>query len=115
MNLADSDAGGRGRLQGEPVGFWPGGKSCDLAKHLDPHNLVINLTLCGSWAGSTFNADGCPGNCESACSCPFVGDRALLETDINIVTVLRELAYVDQNPAKFKDAFFDIAGVKIYA
>ena len=24
-------------------------------------------------------------------------------------------AYVDQNPAKFKDAFFDIAGVKIYA
>ena len=55
----------RGR-QGEPVGFWPGGKNCDLTKHLDPHNLVINLTLCGSWAGSTFNADGCPGNCESA-------------------------------------------------
>ncbi|KAM5535333.1 hypothetical protein V8D89_011018 [Ganoderma adspersum] len=73
---------------GEPVGFWPGGKSCDLTKHLDPHNLIINLTLCGSWAGSTFNADGCPGNCET---------------------------YVDQNPAKFKDAFFDIAGVKIYA
>ena len=56
--------------QGEPVGFWPGGKNCDLTKHLDPHNLVINLTLCGSWAGSTFNADGCPGNCESAyCPC----------------------------------------------
>ena len=51
--------------QGEPVGFWPGGENCDLAKHLDPHNLIINLTLCGSWAGNTFNADGCPGNCES--------------------------------------------------
>nr|VWO94478.1 Mixed-linked glucanase [Ganoderma boninense] len=50
---------------GEPVGFWPGGKNCDLAKHLDPHNLIINLTLCGSWAGNTFKADGCPGNCES--------------------------------------------------
>ncbi|PIL26823.1 hypothetical protein GSI_11084 [Ganoderma sinense ZZ0214-1] len=73
---------------GEPVGFWPGGKNCDLAKHLDPHNLIINLTLCGSWAGNTFNADGCPGNCDT---------------------------YVEQNPAKFKDAFFDIAGVKIYA
>ncbi|KAI1788217.1 hypothetical protein LXA43DRAFT_1063768 [Ganoderma leucocontextum] len=72
---------------GVPVGFWPGGNTCDLTKHLDPHNLIINLTLCGSWAGTTFNADGCPGNCET---------------------------YIEQNPAAFKNTFFDIAWVKVY-
>ena len=96
--------------QGEPVGFWPGGKSCDLTKHLDPHNLIINLTLCGSWAGNTFNADGCPGHCEST----YLSLRTS-HVFLSAEFLLREPAYVEQNPAAFKNAFFDIAWVKVYA
>jgi hypothetical protein len=62
-------------------------QSCDFKQHFGALNIVINLTLCGDWAGSLFNANGCPGSCVDL---------------------------VNQQPAAFNDAFWDIAGVRVY-
>lgn len=47
---------------GTPFAYFPS-TDCDLDSHFGFHNIVINLTLCGDWAGSVFGSDGCPGNC----------------------------------------------------
>ncbi|KAI1790873.1 endo-beta-glucanase [Ganoderma leucocontextum] len=73
---------------GTPVADFPS-TDCDMASHFGPHNIVINLTFCGDWAGvpSIYNGDGCPGDC---------------------------VAYVNENPAAFVNAYFDVAWLKIY-
>ncbi|KAI0820859.1 laminarinase [Trametes gibbosa] len=71
---------------GTPYAFFPS-QSCNLASHFGAHNIIINLTLCGDWAGNVFGQDGCPGNCVD---------------------------YVNNNPSAFTNAFFDIQWLKIY-
>ncbi|KAI1785726.1 endo-beta-glucanase [Ganoderma leucocontextum] len=73
---------------GTPAAHFPS-KSCNMAQHFGPHNIVINLSLCGDWAGqaSIYNQDGCPGSC---------------------------VANVNNNPSAFNLAYFDIAWLKIY-
>ncbi|TFK94501.1 glycoside hydrolase family 16 protein [Polyporus arcularius HHB13444] len=71
---------------GTPLAFFPS-TSCDIDSHFGPHNIIINLTLCGDWAGAAFGADGCPGDC---------------------------ISYVNQNPSAFSDAYFNIAWLKVY-
>ena len=53
------------RYQGQPFAFFPD-TDCDINSHFGPHNLIINLTFCGDWAGAVFDSDGCPGDCASA-------------------------------------------------
>ncbi|KAJ3734995.1 putative glycoside hydrolase family 16 protein [Lentinula guzmanii] len=48
---------------GNPVSFLPSGDSCSVADHFKDHSLIINITLCGQWAGATFS---CGGTCQSA-------------------------------------------------
>lgn len=57
---------------GNPVSFLPSGDSCNVAEHFKDHSLIINITLCGQWAGATFS---CGGTCQSAVMDPsnFVG------------------------------------------
>lgn len=73
---------------GTPTAFFPN-TQCDIASHFDAHNIIINLTFCGDWAGQAgiFNGAGCPGAC----------------TD-----------YVNNNPSAFTDAFWDIAALRVY-
>nr|VWO94484.1 Mixed-linked glucanase [Ganoderma boninense] len=71
---------------GEPVADFPN-TDCDITEHFGAHNLIINLTFCGDWAGAVYSSDGCPGDCTT---------------------------YVDQNPSAFSNAYFDIAWLKIY-
>ncbi|RDX44811.1 laminarinase [Lentinus brumalis] len=71
---------------GQPFAYFPN-TSCDFPSHFAPMNIIINLTLCGDWAGAVFNADGCPGDCVS---------------------------YVNNNPSAFSNAYFDFASVKVY-
>ncbi|KAI1790892.1 endo-beta-glucanase [Ganoderma leucocontextum] len=73
---------------GTPFADFPS-TDCDMTSHFGPHNIVINLTFCGTWAGiaSIYTGDGCPGDC---------------------------VTYVDQNPSAFTDAYFDVAWLKIY-
>lgn len=61
--------------------------SCNIASKFAAHNIIINLTLCGDWAGNVY-----PSSCPSTCT-----------------------NHVNTNPAAFKDAFWDFKAVNLYA
>jgi hypothetical protein len=44
--------------------------SCDVGSHFHDHVLTIDTTLCGDWAGATYQGAGCPGTCEEAVADP---------------------------------------------
>ncbi|KAG9124208.1 hypothetical protein FRC07_012404 [Ceratobasidium sp. 392] len=62
---------------------------CDIANKFKGNNIVINLTFCGDWAGNAdvYRASGCPSTCVD---------------------------YVNNNPAAFKNAYWDIAALRVY-
>lgn len=41
---------------------WPS-ITCSTSKFFKQHSIVIDITLCGDWAGSTYGSAGCPGTC----------------------------------------------------
>ena len=49
---------------GTPTALFPNNDSCNTAEHFTDHQLVIDTTLCGDWAGAAFSGDGCPGTCQ---------------------------------------------------
>ncbi|KAF8679935.1 glycoside hydrolase family 16 protein [Rhizoctonia solani] len=61
--------------------------SCNIASKFGPENIIINLTFCGDWAGGVYGNSGCPGSCVD---------------------------YVNNNPAAFKNAYWDIAALRVY-
>ncbi|EPQ56434.1 laminarinase [Gloeophyllum trabeum ATCC 11539] len=71
---------------GTPMALFPD-TDCDFSSHFGPHNIIINLTFCGDWAGAVYSSDGCPGTCVD---------------------------YVNNNPSAFANAYFDFAGIRIY-
>ncbi|KAF9236017.1 glycoside hydrolase family 16 protein [Melanogaster broomeanus] len=73
---------------GTPVAYYPD-TSCDFSTHLGPHNIIINLTFCGDWAGNSgvYAASGCPSTCVD---------------------------YVNNNPSAFTGAFFEFNSLNIY-
>ncbi|KAH9939823.1 endo-1,3(4)-beta-glucanase-like protein [Amylocystis lapponica] len=71
---------------GTPQAYFPN-TQCDLADHFSNNNIIVDITLCGSWAGARFNAAGCPGNC----------------TD-----------YVNMYPSNFTEAYWDFAAARVY-
>ncbi|KAF9221541.1 glycoside hydrolase family 16 protein [Gyrodon lividus] len=73
---------------GIPAALWTD-DFCDFSSHFGPHNIVINLALCGDWAGNygVYKSSGCPDTCEE---------------------------FVNTNPATFYSAYFDFASIKIY-
>lgn len=73
---------------GTPTALFPNSQ-CDIASHFGAHNIIINLTFCGDWAGQAgiFNGAGCSGSCVD---------------------------FVNNNPGAFSNAFWDIAAVRVY-
>ncbi|KZW03327.1 glycoside hydrolase family 16 protein [Exidia glandulosa HHB12029] len=71
---------------GSPTALFPS-TSCDIASHFGPHNIVINTSLCGDWAGNQYASSGCPSTCVD---------------------------YVNNNPAAFANAYWDIAALRVY-
>ncbi|TFK22237.1 family 16 glycosyl hydrolase [Coprinopsis marcescibilis] len=73
---------------GTPTALFPD-TQCNLNQHFGPHNIVINLTLCGDWAGQSdvYQQSGCPSTCVD---------------------------FVNNNPSAFANAYFDIAAVRVY-
>ncbi|EDR14587.1 glycoside hydrolase family 16 protein [Laccaria bicolor S238N-H82] len=51
-----------------PAAFWSA-KSCNMNGFHD-HQLVIDTTLCGDFAGATYASAGCPGTCGGAVQNP---------------------------------------------
>lgn len=73
---------------GTPAAYFPD-TDCDFSTHFGPHNIVINLTFCGDWAGSSsvYAASGCPSTCVN---------------------------YVNNNPSAFQNAYFEFNSLNIY-
>ncbi|KAJ8693745.1 hypothetical protein PTI98_008714 [Pleurotus ostreatus] len=71
---------------GTPAAFFPN-TQCDIASHFNQHNIIINLTFCGDWAGSVYAQSGCPSTCND---------------------------FVENNPGSFSNAFFDFASLRVY-
>jgi len=71
---------------GLPVASFPN-TFCDFSDHFDEQNIIINLTLCGDWAGNVYGQSGCPSTCVD---------------------------FVNNNPGSFVDAYFDIASIRVY-
>ncbi|KAJ8520274.1 hypothetical protein ONZ45_g2850 [Pleurotus djamor] len=71
---------------GTPTAFFPN-TQCDIASHFNQHNIIINLTFCGDWAGSVYGQSGCPSSCND---------------------------FVNNNPGSFANAYFDIASLRVY-
>ncbi|KAF8646280.1 hypothetical protein AX16_007289 [Volvariella volvacea WC 439] len=69
-----------------PDAYFPN-TSCNLASQFQENNIIINLTFCGDWAGNVYGQSGCPGTCVD---------------------------YVNNNPGAFRNAYFDIASVRVY-
>ncbi|KAI0961078.1 hypothetical protein AcV7_000274 [Taiwanofungus camphoratus] len=73
---------------GTPAAYFPN-TDCDINSVFGPNNIIFDLTLCGDWAGSSsvYSDAGCPGSCVD---------------------------YVNNNPSAFSDAYWDVAGVRVY-
>ncbi|EJD42810.1 glycoside hydrolase family 16 protein [Auricularia subglabra TFB-10046 SS5] len=74
---------------GTPVASF-NNANCDIASKFAAANIIINLTLCGDWAGSVWGSSACASN--GACD-----------------------AYVNNNPSAFSNAYFDFKGLRVYA
>jgi len=63
--------------------------NCDISSYFGPASIIINISLCGDWAGDSdvYASSGCPGTC----------------TD-----------FVNNNPRAFTDAFFEFSWIKVY-
>ncbi|TFK63709.1 nucleophile-disabled Lam16a mutant holds Laminariheptaose in A cyclical conformation [Pluteus cervinus] len=73
---------------GQPDALFPSSDQCKIGDHFGQNNIIINLTFCGDWAGETFKDAGCgSGKCED---------------------------FVNNNPGAFKDAYFELAAVRVY-
>lgn len=69
------------------------GSGCDFTKALSDMTIVIDTTFCGDWAGKVWTSSG-------AAAATGVATCA---------------AYVQNNPQAFKDAYFEIASIKMYS
>ncbi|KAJ9115881.1 hypothetical protein QFC22_005023 [Naganishia vaughanmartiniae] len=79
---------------GERTAFWsPNG--CDISTYFKPQELVLDITLCGDWAGqaSTLTSTGCP---------------ALTGTSTCYTTYV-----LDSN--NYDTAYFEIQYIKVYS
>lgn len=54
---------------GPPVASFPA-TDCDIASHFSDHSLILDITLCGDWAGATYSTSQCPGTCADAVADP---------------------------------------------
>jgi hypothetical protein len=69
------------------------GKGCDFQKAFKDMALIINTNFCGDWAGRVWGSSGAQ---------KATGVESCEE-------------YVSQNPEEFKEAYWEIASVKVYA
>ncbi|KAJ7349959.1 endo-beta-glucanase [Mycena albidolilacea] len=73
---------------GTPSATFPS-TTCDIEEHFAAHNIIINLTFCGDWAGQApiYASSGCPSTCND---------------------------FVNTNPAAFANAFFEFNAINVY-
>ncbi|KAI9058735.1 glycoside hydrolase family 16 protein [Trametes sanguinea] len=82
---------------GTPSAAWPA-SSCDITKSFDAQQLVIDITLCGDWAGQ-------PNIYQSTCGGPL-GNSTV------------DICYIDNvintNGSNYANAYFEISSIKVF-
>jgi len=68
--------------------YFPFGSSCP-SNHFVNHNIIVDLTFCGDWAGAVFSSQ-----------CSWTGQSCT--------------GYLTGNPSAFSDAYFEILSIKLY-
>ena len=78
---------------GQPMALFRGSPGCQVDSFFFDHNIVIDTTFCGEWAGNyqTWNS-----NTKCSSKAPTCQE------------------YVAKNPKDFEDAFWEISSVKVY-
>ncbi|PPQ94921.1 LOW QUALITY PROTEIN: hypothetical protein CVT25_004407 [Psilocybe cyanescens] len=97
------------RKWGVPVAYFPNDTCNPMSKYFEENNIIINLTLCGDWAGTAYGQSGCPSTC--------IGTKldSTYETLILMSPLSRSvLDFVNNNPDAFVDAYFDFAAIRVY-
>ncbi|KAF9785135.1 glycoside hydrolase family 16 protein [Thelephora terrestris] len=69
---------------GVPMAYWSS-QSCDIANAFQDHSIVINISICGDWAGSAYNGGG---SCSDAVSNAANYNNA--QTKINYISVYQK-------------------------
>ncbi|KAK0361841.1 hypothetical protein LTR02_016854 [Friedmanniomyces endolithicus] len=88
-----NDAGPDPNAFGVPVANFQG--SCDIDAHFFNHSMVFDTTFCGSYAGNTWQGDGCP------LIDPTNGWQSCDD-------------FVATNPQAFVDAYWEVNHLKVY-
>ncbi|KAL6234352.1 endo-1,3(4)-beta-glucanase xgeA [Aspergillus navahoensis] len=78
---------------GTPMAHLQG--SCNFKERFTHQKLILDTTFCGDWAGGVFGDSGCP---VSDPSDPMLSCKN----------------YVAQNPAAYKNAYWELNSIKIY-
>ncbi|KAF1988251.1 glycoside hydrolase family 16 protein [Aulographum hederae CBS 113979] len=73
-------------------GARDGGDQCDIASKFHDMKMVFTTTFCGDWAGDTWEGSGCKA-----------------KTGVETCE-----AFVEQNPQMFREAFWDVRGVRVF-
>ena len=73
--------------KGTPTAVFSSNSKCDLNAKFGENNIIIDLTLCGDYAGTFWDDSVCPGTCND---------------------------FVDNQPGAFTQAYFDIGSARIY-
>lgn len=69
---------------GSPNAFWSA-STCNVGSHFNNLQMVFDITLCGDWAGASFNGDGCSGSCSALVADPT--NYELAKWKVNYVAV----------------------------
>ncbi|KAL4986558.1 endo-1,3(4)-beta-glucanase xgeA [Aspergillus falconensis] len=78
---------------GTPMAHLQG--SCNFKERFTHQKLILDTTFCGDWAGGVFGDSGCP---VSDASDPMMSCKN----------------YVAENPAAYKNAYWELNSIKIY-
>jgi hypothetical protein len=52
-----------------PIALFSSDK-CNIAQNFKAHQIILDITLCGDWAGAAYSSSGCPGTCAQAVADP---------------------------------------------
>ncbi|KAI0673170.1 concanavalin A-like lectin/glucanase domain-containing protein [Trametes maxima] len=82
---------------GTPSAAWPA-SSCDVNKFFTPQQLVLDITLCGDWAGE-------PHLYQQTCG----GDLGNSTVDVCYINNV-----INTNGTNYADAYFEISSIKVF-
>lgn len=82
---------------GTPSASFSGPCSSDFGNKFFNHTIVIDATLCGGWAGSTFGS--------GATDCPLIAGAGPLDSCVS---------FVAENPQAFEEAYWEIKSLRVW-